>query len=189
MNYTDSASRIWLSDCSKLAINWKNINDVTIFRHDVIVKFFWHCFTSLVKFSYWYEFHVNFITGSGVMTISFNMRLTRNLEIPPSEFCLISGDWDEVGIPNLARAFLIRCYWMLQNASVTAFTVSELLKENQQEGGGGGLHIHPLPTEIRVNNYSKKLFLSNHQNYFNFLSSENSLKCNKMVNREYGPDN
>ena len=32
---------------------------------------------------------------------------------------------------NLAQASLIKCYWMLQNASVTAFNVSEL-RENQQ---------------------------------------------------------
>ena len=34
---------------------------------------------------------------------------------------------------------------MLQNARVTAFTVSELLRENQQEG-----KITPHPTKIRV---------------------------------------
>ena len=66
----------------------------------------------------------------------------RKLEIPSSEFCPISGDW----IPNLAWAFLIKFYWMLQNARVTAFTVSELLKENQQ---GGKIPPHPL-TQIRV---------------------------------------
>ena len=46
----------------------------------------------------------------------------RKSEIPPSVFCPISGDWDELGIPK-----------MQQNARVTAFTVSELLKENQKE--------------------------------------------------------
>ena len=33
--------------------------------------FFCRCFVSLVKFSYWSKFHVNIITGSGVMTIFF----------------------------------------------------------------------------------------------------------------------
>ena len=33
-------SRIWHSDCSKLSVNWQNGNDVTISRHDVIVKDF-----------------------------------------------------------------------------------------------------------------------------------------------------
>ena len=71
----------WLSDCSKLAVNWKNGNGVIIFWHDVTVKFFWGCSVSLVKFSYWSKFHVNIISGSGVMTISFYKGLTRNPEI------------------------------------------------------------------------------------------------------------
>ena len=50
-------------------------------------------------------------------------------EIPPSEFCPISGAWGKSGIPDLSRMSLMKCYWMLQNASFTAFTVSELLRE------------------------------------------------------------
>ena len=134
-------------DCSKLAKNPKNDNDVTIFRHDVNVKFFWRCFVSLVKFSYWSKFHVNIITGSGVMTISFYKELTRNPENGNTPV-QISGDWNEQGLPNLARAFLIKCYGMLQNARITAFTVSELLRGNQLAGGG---KFTPLPaTQIRV---------------------------------------
>ena len=52
-------------------------------------------------------------------------------KIPPSEFCPISGDWGELWIPNLARMSLIEFYWMLQNSRITAFTVFELLRENQ----------------------------------------------------------
>ena len=37
-------------------------------------------------------------------------------------------------IPNLAQIFLRNCYSMLQNVRVTAFTVSELLRDNQQGG-------------------------------------------------------
>ena len=58
-------------------------------------------------------------------------------EIPPSDFCPIFGDWGELGKPNLAW---IKFYLMLQKA----FTISELLRENQQ----GGLKL-PL-TQIRV---------------------------------------
>ena len=65
----------------------------------------------------------------------------RKSEIPPSEFYPISRDWDESEIPNLAQMSLIKCYWRLQNARVTAFTVSELLRENQQ-GGRGGITPH-----------------------------------------------
>ena len=56
----------------------------------------------------------------------------RKSELPPSEFFQISGDWGKLEIPNLAQIFLMKYYWMLQNARVTAFTVSELLRENQQ---------------------------------------------------------
>ena len=110
-------------DCSKLAKNTKNDNGVTIFRHEVIIKFFWRCFVSLVKFSYWSKFHVSIITGS------------RKSEIPLSEVCPISGDWGELWIPNLAWMSLIECYWMLQISRVTAFTVFELSRENQRGGG------------------------------------------------------
>ena len=39
----------------------------------------------------------------------------------------ISGDWDKLGISDLAGMSLIKCYWILQNATVTAFTVFKLL--------------------------------------------------------------
>ena len=38
---------------------------------------------------------------------------------------------------------------MLQNAKVTAFNVSELLREKQMGGGGGKITPHPA-TQIRV---------------------------------------
>ena len=139
-------------DCSKLAKNPKNDNDVTIFRHDFIVNFFWRCFVSLVTFSYWSKFHVNIITGSGIITIFFYKGLTRirKSEIPPSEFCPISGGWDKLWIPQLAQMPPIKYYWMLQNSRVPALTVFELLRENQL---GGGVKLPPPPhthTQIRV---------------------------------------
>ena len=71
------ASGIWLSDCSKLAINRKNDNDVTTLRK--FIKFFRPCSISLVNFSYWPKFHVNIMTG--VTKIFACKGLTRNLEI------------------------------------------------------------------------------------------------------------
>ena len=98
--------------------------------------FFWSCFVFLVKFSYcprsmsisslvllWWQF--SFIRDWPEI---------RKSEIHPSEFCPISEDWGKLWIPNLARMSLIECYWMLQNSRVTAFTVFELLGENQLWG-------------------------------------------------------
>ena len=86
-------SGIRLPDCSKLTINWKNDNDATICRHDVIVNFFLRYFVSLVKFNYWSKFHVNIITGSGVMAIFFYKRLTRNPEIGKTPICVLPNIW------------------------------------------------------------------------------------------------
>ena len=82
------------------------------------------------------------ISGSGVLTISFNKGLTRNTEIgnTPSEFCPIPEDWasKEFGTNVFNKIFLNAAKF--QGYS---FTVSELLRENQQVGGGGGGKIPP----------------------------------------------
>ena len=66
----------------------------------------------------------------------------RKSKIPPSEFCPISGEWDDLWIPNVSRMSLIEFYGMQQNSRVTAFTVFELLRENQL---GGVVKLPPLP--------------------------------------------
>ena len=68
LNLSHSVSGIHIPDCSKLAENLKNKNNVTIFLQ---------VFFSLVKFSYWPKFHANIITGSGIITIFFYKGLTR----------------------------------------------------------------------------------------------------------------
>ena len=113
-----------------MAVNWKNGNGVTIFRHDVIVNFFWRCLVSLIKFSYWSKFHVNIITDSGVMTISLYKGLTRNQEFGNTSVWVLPNVWRLARVRNtkLTRTSVIRCYWMLQNSRIAAFTVSELLR-------------------------------------------------------------
>ena len=120
-------------DCSKLAKNLKRDNDVTIFWHDVNVRFFDVLLFVLSRL----------VTGPSFMSISslvlelWQYYFIRDwpeiwkLEIPPSEFCPISGDWTELWIPHLSRMSLIECYWILQNSRVTAFTIFELLRENR----------------------------------------------------------
>ena len=79
--------------CPESGLWQKNDNDVTIFRHDIIVKFFWLCFVSFFKFSYWPKFHVNIITGSEIITISFYKGLTRNPEIGNTPVWVLSNIW------------------------------------------------------------------------------------------------
>ena len=127
-----TVSKIRPPDYSKLAKNPKNDNDITIFQHDINVKFFWRCFISLVKFRYWSKFHVTIITGSGIMTIFFYKGLTRNTEIRNTR--LSFAQYLETGASYEYQIWpwmsLIECYWMLENSRVTLFTVFELLREN-----------------------------------------------------------
>ena len=128
-------SGIRLPDLFKLFINWKNNNDFTIYWHDATVNFF-----DVVLFLL-----SSLVTGPDLLSTSllvlevwqftFFIRgwsEIRKSEMPLYEFCTILGDWDELGIPNLARMSLIKCYLGLQNARVTTITVSELLRQNQQ---------------------------------------------------------
>ena len=58
--------------------------NILTWRHRQI---FWRCCVSFVKFTYWSKFHVNIVTGYGVLTIFVYKRLTeiRKLELRPSE--------------------------------------------------------------------------------------------------------
>ena len=50
-------------------------------------------FLSFVKFSYWSKCHVNIITGSGVMIISFYEVLTKNPEIGNTPVWVLHNIW------------------------------------------------------------------------------------------------
>ena len=133
MTFADYVSGIWDPDCSKLARNLKNYNDVTIIWHDVNINFF---DVVLFLLSIW-------VTGPSFMSItSLVLELwqfsfirdwpeIRKSEIPPSEFCQKSRDWGKLWVPKLAQMCLTKCYWLLKISRVTAFTGLELLRENQ----------------------------------------------------------
>ena len=54
---------------------------------------FLSCFLSLAKFSYWSKFHVNIITGFGIITIFFYKGLTRNPEIGNTPVWVLPNIW------------------------------------------------------------------------------------------------
>ena len=124
LSFAEHVSGIQLPDCSKLVITWKLDNDIC--RFDVIVNFFWSCRVSLVKFSDWSEFHVNIMTAYGVTTIFVYKGFTRNPDliniVPSSEFCPISGDWDRLGIWNLA--------WHMQVSEIYLSYIDNALLSN-----------------------------------------------------------
>ena len=110
-----------------------------------MVNFFWRCFVSLGKFSYWSKFHVNIISGSGVMAIYFYKGLTRHSGIGNTPVWVLPNIWRlaRVRITKFGTNVSDKCYWILQNARVTALIVY-FLRDNQQ-----GVKI--TPTQIKVN--------------------------------------
>ena len=93
---------------SRMAINRKINNDVKF--ADI---------TSLSNFFDVVLFLLSIlVTGPSIMSIlslflesqQFSCLEIRKLEIPPSKFCPIYGDWSELGIPNLAQMPLIKSY-------------------------------------------------------------------------------
>ena len=83
--------------CLRTAPNWPKIRKMTMTSQfsDMTSSsiFFWRCFVSLVRFSYWSKFHVNIITGSGIMTIFFYKGLTRNPEIGNTPVWVLPNIW------------------------------------------------------------------------------------------------
>ena len=133
------------SELLKLAGNRKNINDVTIYQQDVIVKIFNVTVFSLSILVIAPIFMSISLLVLELWQFSFirTWRKIRKSEIPSSEFWPISEDRNQLEIPNFVRMSLLKSCWMLQNTRVTAFTVSELLRENQKRS-----KIFPHPPRL-----------------------------------------
>ena len=124
----------------RIAQNWPYIGKMTMTSQIVGMtyrQFFWHCYVSPVNCSYWPKFHVNIITGSGVMTILVYKRIDQEFEnrkYPPSEFSPISGCCGELWILNLTPMSLVESYIVLPNIRVTTLLfLSYLGKVNRVE--------------------------------------------------------
>ena len=140
-----------LPNCSKLAVDWKNSNYVTIFYMTSSSNFFWLCFVSLVKFKYWSKFHVNIITGSGIMIILFCKGLTRNPEIGNTSVWVLATIWRLGQLGNIKFGTKIYNKILLnaaksQGGSFYRFWVTE---ENQQ-----GVKLPPLPPSTHIHTHT-----------------------------------
>ena len=103
---------------------WKMAMTSQFFHFSIIVNFF---YVALFLLSILVT-APSFVSISSLALELWQFFLVRDLpeiwksEIPPSEFYPISDDWGELWIQNLTRMSLIKCYWILQNARVTAIT-------------------------------------------------------------------
>ena len=136
-------------DCSKLAKNPKNDNDVIIFRHDVNVNFFWRCFVSLVKFSYWSKFHVSIIIGSGIMTIFFHKGLTGNPEIGKTPASVLPNIWRLARIMDTKFGTNVSNRMLLNAAKYQGYSFYRFWVIKGKPTGGR-VKLRPFPTHIRV---------------------------------------
>ena len=122
-----------------IVLNWLPIEKMTMtwqFFQVTSSSIFWRCRAFLIKFSYYSQFHVNVIAGSGVITTFVYKGLNKNPEISNTPLWVLY---------NICRLGRVRdTKWMLQNARITTFTVSELLMKKQR-----GIKII-LPPQIRV---------------------------------------
>ena len=73
----------------------------------------------------------------------------RKSELPSSEFYPISGEEGQLVIPCLTQIHLIKCYWMLKNARITALPfLSHYGKTNR------GIKLHPPPTHTHTHTHT-----------------------------------
>ena len=136
ISFIDCAPGVCLLDCSRLAVNWKKGNDVTIFWSDINVTFFWR-FVSLVKFSQWFKFHVNIITGSGVMAISFYKRLTRKQEIRNTLVWVLPKIWRLGWVRNTKFGTRVSNKMLLNAVKANSFYYFWVIKRKPTGKGGG----------------------------------------------------
>ena len=139
-------------------------------RHNFLTwrhrQFFWCCFVLPVKFSYWSKLHVDMIASSSVMTIFIYMGLTRNTRVLPNIWRLRQVRDTRFNTNKNVTVSLIKCYWMLHNIRVTAFTVSELLRKKAFED----LQSLKLVSAIFIKFlfFHQMISLQNHEKYFLF---------------------
>ena len=108
VSYVNHSSRIQLLNGCKLAINWKKKTMMQQFANNLTLM----CFSC--KFNYWFKFHVNGMTGSGVKTLFLYKWMTR--KIKSTLAWVLPNIWrlGEVVIPNVEQMFLRKSYWILQ---------------------------------------------------------------------------
>ena len=159
ITFAHSVSRIRPPDCSKLVKNPKNGNDITIFRHDVNIKFFWRCFVCLVKFSYWSKFHVNIMTGSGIMKIFLYKGLTRNPKIGNTPVWVLPNIWRLGRVMDTTFGTNVSDRMLLNAAKFRCYSFYSFWVIKGKPTGWGGGRNYPPPTLIGLSRSIDKVYL------------------------------
>ena len=131
-------------DGCKLAINHKERQwHYSLPTDDGIVKFFRCCSVSFVKFSCWFKFHVNIMTGSGVMTIFIYEGLTRDLEIRNTTFWVLPSIWRLGWVRNTKFGTNVSNKMLLNDAKCQGYNFCFWFIQGNPTGG---IKLPPPPT-------------------------------------------
>ena len=110
---------------------WQRRHDFPGWRHRQMLL---TLFFALTNISYCPKCHVNIITASGVMIMSIYRRLTRNLEMANTLVWVLPSIWRLEWVRNIKFGTNVSTKMLLNAAKsrVTAFIISDFLRENQQ---------------------------------------------------------
>ena len=116
--------------------------------------FIWRCRVPLIKFSYWSKFHVNTITGSGVMTIFDCNGLTRNPEIGNITVRVFPNIWRLGQVSDTKFGMNVSNQKLLNTGKCQGYNLYHfwVIKENptgKGGAGGEGVKIPPKLTQIK----------------------------------------
>ena len=144
-----------LPDYSKLAINWKNDNDVTIFRHDVIVNSFEFVFFLLL----------NLVTGPSFMSIwslvlelgyFFYKWLTRNPKTRYTSIWVLRNILRLEKVRDTKLSANVSNEMLLNAAKWHSYRFFRFWGINREPAGGGEVKLPPLPPSPRLEFRNKK---------------------------------
>ena len=121
---------------------WQWRYNFLTWRFSIFLMLF--CFS---KFSYLSKFHVNIITCSGVMTISFYKGLTRIPEIGNTPVWVLPNIWSLVWVRNIKFGANVSNKMLLTAAKCQGYNFYRFWVIKGQPAGG---KITPYPTQIRV---------------------------------------
>ena len=134
----------------RIAPKWPKIGKMTMtsqFSHMTSSSnFFWHYFVSLVKF------HINIITGSGVMTVFSYKGLTRNREIGNTPVWVLLNVWRLGQVRETKFGTKVSNEMLLNAAKCQGYSCYHfwVMKGKPTEGEGGLQHRYFLVNFVNV---------------------------------------
>ena len=118
-------------------------------------QFFWLCFVSLIRFSYWSKCHVNIILE--LWQFSFHKGLTRNQEIRKTLVWVLPNIWILGQVMDTKFGVNVSNDMLLNAAKFQGFSFYRCDVKGKPIGGGK-ITPHPLRLELNYYNPSQNIW-------------------------------